>query len=123
MGPVAALRLWRAAVSRFRIRMRPHRDPAKAPRRMSMATDEELRQSAIKAIKRKRDFWNHLIAYCIVNIFLVVIWYITGHGYFWPGWVLAGWGIGVAFNAWDAFGRSKTAISEDEIKREMDRQR
>jgi hypothetical protein len=88
-----------------------------------MPTDEELREHAIKVIKKKRDFWNHVIAYCIVNIFLVVIWYWNGAGYFWPGWVLAGWGIGVAFNAWDAYGRGNRAISEDEIRREMDRQR
>lgn len=88
-----------------------------------MSTEDELRDQAIKAIKKKRDFWNHVIAYCIVNIFLVVIWYWNGAGYFWPGWVLAGWGIGVAFNAWDAYGRGSRPISEDEIQREMDRQR
>jgi hypothetical protein len=90
---------------------------------VAMATEEELRESAIKAIKRKREFWNHAIAYCIVNIFLVVIWYWNGAGYFWPGWVLAGWGIGLAFNAWEAYGRGKKSISEEEIQREIDRQR
>ena len=45
-----------------------------------MPTEEELREHAIKAIKKKRDFWNHVIAYCIVNIFLVVIWYWNGAG-------------------------------------------
>jgi len=88
-----------------------------------MATDEEIRKQAVKAIKRKREFWTHVVAYCIVNVFLIVIWYINGRGYFWPGWVLAGWGIGLAFNAWDAYGRGKRAISEDEIQREIDRQR
>jgi len=87
------------------------------------ATEEELRKHAIKAIKKKRDFWNHAIAYCIVNIFLVVLWYFTGAGYFWPAWVLAGWGIGLAFNAWDAYGRGIGPITEEEIQREMDRQR
>jgi hypothetical protein len=88
-----------------------------------MPTDEELRDHAIKAIKKKKDFWNHVIAYCIINIFLVVIWYWNGAGYFWPGWVLAGWGIGLAFNAWDAYGRGNRAITEEEIQREMERQR
>ena len=37
--------------------------------------------------------------------------------------MLAGWGIGLAFNAWDAYGRGNRAISEDEIQREIDRQR
>jgi hypothetical protein len=88
-----------------------------------MATDEEIRQEAIKAVKRKRDFKNHVIAYVIVNAFLVVIWFFTGAGYFWPGWVLAGWGIGLAFNAWDAYGRTHGPISEAEIQREIDRQK
>jgi hypothetical protein len=89
-----------------------------------MATDEELRKYAIKAIKRKRDFWGHLVAYVIVNIFLVFMWYfVTGRGYFWPGWVMAGWGIGLAFNAWDAFGRGHGPISDEAIQREMDRQK
>ena len=31
--------------------------------------------------------------------------------------------IGLAFNAWEVFGRGNKAISEDEIQREIDRQR
>ncbi len=88
-----------------------------------MATDEELRHQAIKAIKRKRDFWNHAIAYCIVNAFIILIWYVSGARLLLAGWVLAGWGIGLAFNAWDAYGRGSRAIGEDEIQREIDRQR
>ncbi len=88
-----------------------------------MATDEEHREQAIKTIKKKRDFWGHVVAYCIVNAFLVLLWYLTGHGYFWPIWVIAGWGIGVAFNAWDAYGREGRVISEEEIQREIDRQK
>ncbi len=88
-----------------------------------MITDEELREHAIKVIKKRRDFWSHVVAYCIVNIFFTVIWYWNGGGYFWPGWILAGWGIGLAFNAWDAYGRGSRAITEDEIQREMARHR
>lgn len=89
-----------------------------------MPTDEEIRQAAIKAVKRKREFKNHAMAYVIINAFLVILWYfVTGRGYFWPGWVMAGWGIGLAFNAWDAYGRGKGPISEAEIQKEIDRQR
>jgi uncharacterized membrane protein len=88
-----------------------------------MPTDEELREHAIKAIKRKRDFKAHVVAYVIVNAFLVVVWYLTGAGYFWPVWVIGGWGIGLAFNAWDAYGRHADAISEAEIQREIDKRR
>lgn len=89
-----------------------------------MAGDEELRDYAIKAIKKKREFWGHAVAYIIVNAFFVVVWYFfSGAGYFWPGWIMAGWGIGLAFNAWDAYGRGSRPISEAEIQREIDRQK
>jgi len=88
-----------------------------------MPTDEELREQAIKAIKKKRDFLGHLVAYVAVNSFLVVVWYASGAGYFWPVWVMGGWGIGLAMNAWEAYGRGGGAIGEDEIQREIDRQR
>ena len=88
-----------------------------------MATDEELREQAIRAIKKKRDFKAHLVAYAIINAFLVAVWYMTGAGYFWPGWVIGGWGIGLAFNAWDAYGRHSGAISEAEIQREIEKRR
>jgi hypothetical protein len=60
--------------------------------------------------------------YVVINAFLIAIWFFTaGRGYFWPGWVLLGWGIGVVFNGWDVYGRQ--GISEAEIQREMERQR
>jgi hypothetical protein len=88
-----------------------------------MATDEEIREYAIKAIKKKRDFKSHVVAYVIVNAFLVLIWYLSSpDAYFWPIWVMGGWGIGLAFNAWDVYGRSNGPIGEDEIQREIERQ-
>jgi hypothetical protein len=41
-----------------------------------------------------------------------------GAAFFWPIFPLLGWGIGVAFNAWDV---DRPPISEDRIRREMDR--
>jgi len=81
----------------------------------------DARAAAIKRLSARRDFGMHLVTYVIVNIGLVVIWFATGHGYFWPGWVLGGWGIGVVLHAWDVYGRRP--ISEQDIVKEMDRQR
>jgi hypothetical protein len=36
-----------------------------------------------------------LAAYVAVNLMLIVIWAVTGAGYFWPIWPLLGWGIGL----------------------------
>jgi hypothetical protein len=81
----------------------------------------ELRDEAIRQLRRKRTFRRHLAAYLVVNLFLIVIWLATGGGYFWPGWVIAGWGIGVATNAWYVYGRGGDAITEADISRETQR--
>jgi hypothetical protein len=85
--------------------------------------DEQLlRDQAMRRLKKKRDFTGDVIAYVIVNAFLIGIWYfVSGRGYFWPGWILLGWGIGLAFHAWDVYGRRD--ITEADLQREMERQR
>lgn len=82
--------------------------------------DEERREAAVKRLKDKRDFRNHVAAYVIVNTLLVTIWAFSGGGYFWPIWAIAGWGIGLAFNAWAVY--FERPITEDDIRTEMERQ-
>jgi hypothetical protein len=84
-------------------------------------TDDELREQAILQLKKKRDFRTHIFIYVMVNAMLVVIWAVTGAGFFWPVFPIIGWGIGVAANGWDVYARKP--ISEDEIRRETDRLR
>jgi hypothetical protein len=52
-------------------------------------------------------------------VFLVWIWASTGRGYFWPGWVLGGWGMGMVLSFWEIFVRRP--ISEADIEAEMRR--
>lgn len=85
----------------------------------AMDGEEELRREAKRRIKDRREFWQHLVSYAIVNAALIGIWAVSGAGYFWPGWVLLGWGIGLVFHAWNTFGQRP--ITEEEIQREMDR--
>jgi len=50
----------------------------------------------------------------------VVVWFVTGqHGFFWPVFPIAFWGIGVVMNAWDVYHGED--FTEDEIQREMRR--
>lgn len=83
--------------------------------------DMDKREAAIARLKAKRDFRTHLMAYVAVNAFLIAIWMLTGGnngGYFWPAWVLAGWGIGVVMHAWETF---QSPISEQAIQRQMEK--
>ena len=47
--------------------------------------------------REPRRLWDseHVRAYVGVSVMLVVIWALTGAGYFWPIWPILGWGIGV----------------------------
>lgn len=47
----------------------------------------------------RQSFKIHLTLYVLVNLFLIGIWAASGGGYFWPVWVILGWGIGVAAHA------------------------
>ena len=79
------------------------------------------REAAIKRLKARREFRTHAFTYLVVNALLVAIWALSGAGYFWPGWAIGGWGIGLAFHAWDTFGERE--ITEDEIADEIERRR
>lgn len=80
--------------------------------------DAELRERALVHLKKKRDFWAHLIVYTMVNSLLVVVWAMTSNGFFWPIFPIAGWGIGVVMNAWDVWHGDFT---EDQVVHEMER--
>jgi hypothetical protein len=86
-------------------------------------SEQDLRNQALERLKKKRDFKTHVLIYALVNAFLVVIWAVTSDGdtLFWPIFPILGWGIGLAANAWDVYGRKP--ITEDEIRREQDRLR
>ena len=58
---------------------------------MTTNEDERRRTAAIERLKAKRAFWQNLVSYLVVNAFLVGVWALTGAGYFWPAWVMAGW--------------------------------
>lgn len=79
-------------------------------------TTTEYEQARARLV-RKRKFRGDLVAYIVINAALVGIWAVSGFGYFWPGWVLAGWGVFLALDAWDVFYRRD--VTEEDIQREM----
>lgn len=44
---------------------------------------------------KQLGFRIHRNVYVLVGVLMLAIWALTGAGYFWPVWPLAGWGIGV----------------------------
>ena len=83
-------------------------------------TDEEqLRQVALTRIKKRRDFYWHLITYVLVNALLVFVWALGPRVSFWPMWVMVFWGIGLVFHAW--FALSKQEATEPEVQAEIRR--
>jgi len=83
--------------------------------------EDQLRVRAMKRLKRKAEFRQHLTSYLIVNAFLVLLWAVTSRGYFWPIWPMLGWGVGLAFHGlslnWD------DAPSVDQVEAEAERLR
>jgi hypothetical protein len=74
-------------------------------------------EAARVRLLKKRKFRGDVVAYFVINAFLVGIWAVSGFGYFWPGWVLAGWGVLLALDAWDAY--AARDVTDEDIQREV----
>ncbi|HUR76704.1 MAG TPA: 2TM domain-containing protein [Acidimicrobiales bacterium] len=48
----------------------------------------------------------HARTYVVINAFLIAVWAMSGAGYFWPAWVIMGWGLAVVLQAMATFARS-----------------
>jgi 2TM domain len=88
---------------------------------MSQLPPDEERDQAIRRLRAKREFYQHVTAYVIVNLGLIVVWALTGGDYFWPVWPILGWGIGLLFHGWSVYGEKP--MTEEAIQREIERGR
>jgi hypothetical protein len=77
------------------------------------------RERVRERLQLRRDFGTHVVAYVVINAFLVGVWAFTGAGYFWPAWVLGVWGAGLVLHAWEAFVRRP--ITESDVDAELRR--
>jgi hypothetical protein len=80
----------------------------------------ELRRRAVKRLEAKRGLAAHALAYVTVNLLLVALWYVTGAAFFWPVFPIFGWGIGMAFHAWDVLSPTP---GPEQVEAEMERLR
>lgn len=76
-------------------------------------------ERARRRVADRRDFGSHVVAYVVVNAFLILVWVVTGSGYFWPAWVLGAWGIGLVLHAWETFGRRP--VTDADVEAELRR--
>ena len=79
------------------------------------------REQAVRRLKKRRDFYNHLVAFTVINGAVWIVWALTGQGYPWPAWFTGLWAIGLVMNAYDVYLRRP--IGETEIQREIERLR
>jgi uncharacterized membrane protein len=85
--------------------------------------ESDAREQALRRLKAQRAFRSLLVTAAGILVVMVVIWAISGGGYFWPIWVAFGLGIALVTTARQAYGPRERGISEYEIRREMERQR
>jgi len=58
-----------------------------------------LREREPRRIVRRQWFWLHFVVWVSIQVFLVVVWALSGAGYPWFVYPLFGWGIFVAGHA------------------------
>jgi hypothetical protein len=83
-------------------------EPVPQPYGSPPEDDDPLKALALKRLKTKREFRQHVVSYAIVNTGLAGIWLVTalqtGAWFPWFVFPVLGWGIGLGFHAWAAYG-------------------
>jgi len=83
--------------------------------------ENDAREIALKRLKAKRAFRGMVFTAIGVSLLMVVIWLLSGRGYFWPIWVMFGLGIAVITTGWSAYGPASSPITEEEIQAEAEK--
>lgn len=96
---------------------------------MAALTDDDIARMA----KERVGFKVHVLTYVVVNLFLVLVWYVSSSGrspvlldgdgaYYWPFWAHAGWGLGLLFHAFGVYGgRGWQRKEEEKLRRKYGR--
>lgn len=81
--------------------------------------ETDARQRAINRLKAKQGFKALAGTAVLVLVLCTVIWALSGQGYFWPIWVVFGFGIALVASGWKLYGPGRKGITEEDIEREM----
>ncbi|MGA8015964.1 MAG: 2TM domain-containing protein [Candidatus Dormiibacterota bacterium] len=69
---------------------------------------------ARQRLRQRRALEGNLIAWLVVSAVVIAIWATNGGGYFWPGWVVGPWALGLLLHAWESFGRRPITVLDVE---------
>ena len=70
---------------------------------------------ARQRIKKKNKFHAHLVTYLVINGFLLAINLLTSPGDLWVVWPVMGWGVGILFHGFEAYGVVNDKSREEEL--------
>lgn len=84
---------------------------------------DTAREQARKRLDDRRGLWTHFFVYVVTNAFIVAVWMLTGQGYFWPAWVIAGWAMALLFHGWDYYWSWRRPITDADIDAELRREK
>jgi hypothetical protein len=85
--------------------------------------EEESYKRAKKRVDELREFYEHLIAYLVVNIMLIIINLVTSPDTLWFYWVTVFWGIGVICHAISVYGKLGKNWEDKKIKKIMEKEK
>jgi len=87
-----------------------------------MSSDADpARQAAVDRLEAQRGLVRLAGTALGVCVLLVVIWALSGAGYFWPMWAMFGFAVALVGGAWRAYGPRQRPITDADIEREMHR--
>ncbi|MEH1795204.1 2TM domain-containing protein [Nostoc sp.] len=67
------------------------------------AEQEEERSLHTFNTFRRRGFWTHFVSFLAVNLFLIILNFITSPSYFWAIFPVLGWGLGLFLHWWSVY--------------------
>lgn len=72
-----------------------------------------------KIARKRASFQRNVASYLAVNGFLMAVWFFTSgvRSYFWPIWPILGWGLGLAFQYYEAYVGDRDGLAEKEYQR------
>ncbi|WP_375478931.1 2TM domain-containing protein [uncultured Nostoc sp.] len=68
-----------------------------------LAQQEEERSRHTFNTFRRTAFWTHFVSFLAVNLFLILLNFITSPSYFWAIFPILGWGLGLFFHWWSVY--------------------